>query len=613
MATKAFYVQVINREKLIAYSNAQTLRVSKVYPNRGHIYDRNKSPLAINVQTYSIFTIPRNISKDMNEYKRLAQIVPQLNWEKLRKKVYRRDRYTWLARKVALSDDQVMAVKELPGIYIDAVPKRLYPNHELLSQVLGFVGVDNAGLSGLEYQFNEQLQGEPLVVKYIQDAKGRPVRFEGQQFTTKSGDLILSIDKDLQSVAERALKEAVLEFNGERGGIGVMDAISGEILAMANYPSFDPENVGLSGDGQRKLAFVSDPFEPGSIFKTITIASALENNVVRPDTHYYCERGKFKVGDHWINEAEAEHSYEWLSVSEILQNSSNIGTTKIAFDLNYPRLQKALKDFGIGEKTGIELPAESRGIFNEAVNVSPISLSNISFGQGVAVTGIQMLAAYAAIANGGTHVRPTIVAGKRVEQKRIVSEKTALELTNMLIKVVENGTGVSAQVPPFQIAGKTGTAQRPSSNGGYQGYVASFIGFPVNVNRPFVTLVYVDNPKGKSYYGNIVAAPVFKKVTQYLLYKNKEFNQLAKNNQESLSKIIDSVGTKLSSSRNLGDNIIPNFVGLDKFSASKLSQELKVRISHQGIGIIRSQDPSPGAAVNEQTLVKLYYQPPQYE
>lgn len=617
VAGKAFKVQVLDKEKLITKAKKQFFRERKVYPKRGSIYDRNGNPLAINIQTYSLFTIPKNMDNPKSEYKKLAKIIPELSYDSIIKKVSNRERFTWLGRKMRLTDEQVELVKELPGIYIEAVPKRFYPNHELLSQSLGFVGIDNAGLSGLEYVYDSELRGEPKIMKYIIDRKGRPVRYESTEIGDRAKDIYLTIDKDIQAVAEKALKEAVDEYEAKRGGIGVIDVRTGEILAMANYPSFDPNEPQDYKSELRKLPFVSDPFEPGSTFKILTVASALENNIAKSDTNYYCERGQIKVEGHTISEAESKKQFEWLSVEEIIRHSSNVGTTKIAFDLTFPKLKATLNHFGIGEKTNVELPGESRGIFTEEENVRPLSLSNISFGQGVATTGIQMLSAYATIANGGEFVRPTIIKreeGQEIYKKRVVSESVAKELTRMLVSAVEHGTGGNAKIPYYTIAGKTSTAQRTDETGKYNGYIPGFLGFPVGVNSPFAVYVYVDKPAaGKSYYGNTVAGPVFKKVTQYILYKNKEFSNLASNENFENAKAFDTVQVQHSSTRILGRGEAPNFIGLDKRSANALGDKLQISLSHRGIGVVSKQIPSAGTKIDDGTIVKLIYSPPTYE
>ena len=610
---KAFYIQIVNNKKLIEYSQNQTLRQFKVYPHRGNIVDRNLAPLAINIQTYSIFAMPKYIKDEKKDLTTLSNIVPELTFRTLTKKLHKRTRYTWLARKISLSKKQVAGVKKIKGIYIEAVPKRIYPNNELLSQAIGFVGLDNVGLSGMEYLFDKELRGEAKVVKYLRDAKGRPIKFERVKKNKPSLNLTLSIEKDLQGVAEKALKEAVVYYKALKGGIGIMDSSNGEILAIANYPSYDPNNLKGSKPENRRLSFISDPFEPGSIFKIFTMASALEFKIARPDTNYYCERGSLRIGDHYINEAEAGKKHEWLSVSEILKYSSNIGTTKIAFDLTFPKLKKTIEDFNFGLKTDIEIPGESRGIFNTRKNISPLKLSNISFGQGIATTGVQVLAAYAAIANGGIYYKPTILKREKPPKGlRVLSKQTAEELTAMLIEAVDDGTGQNAKIPYFKIAGKTSTAQKPSKGGGYQGYISGFIGYPVNVDKKFVIYVYIDSPQGRTYYGNAVAAPVFKKVAQYFLYKNKDFNHLSQTKPAS-TKTFDSVKIKHASTRIMKKGQIPNFIGLDKVSSRQLGIKLKLKVVHKGIGVVTSQNPKASSKIDKDTIVKLIYSPPQYD
>lgn len=617
--SKAFYVQVITSKKLIAYSNSQFLRQSTLYPKRGNIYDRNGSPLGLNIQTYSIFTIPKHHKGQMENYKKLTNVVPELKFKNIKKKILKRNRYTWLARKIQLTAKQIELINSIEGIYIEPEPSRFYPNHELLSQTLGFVGVDNVGLSGIEFKYNKELQGEAQVIKYLQDAKGRPIKFTSSsiQKVNKSQDIYLTIEKDLQAVAEKYLRDAVEESMALKGGIGVMDVSSGEILAMANYPTFDPNFLRREDSNHRKLSFVSDPFEPGSIFKIFTVASALENKVVTPKTHYFCEYGKLKIEDYVINEAETHEKFEWLSVTDIIKFSSNVGITKIAFDLTYPTLKKTLLKLGIGRKTGIEIPGESRGIFTAKDNVGPLSLSNISFGQGVAVTGVQILSSFATIANGGIYVRPTIVRNKKgneTSKERIFSEDVAKKLTKMLTKVVDEGTGSNAKIPYFRIAGKTGTAQKPSSAGGYEGYVSGFVGFPVNVEKRFVIFVYVDGPKSKEYYGNDVAAPVFKKVAQYILYKDKKYNNLTFDKSILQKNVVDTVKVKEASWRLMGSGKIPNFIGLDKISSISLARKFGLQLKHSGIGIVTSQSPMAGEEIqDENRAIELKHIPPKYD
>ena len=613
IAVKAFYIQVINKEKLIAYSESQTVRETKVYPKRGYILDRNENPLAINIQQYSLFTFVKDEKNLAIELKKLKAILPRLNTVKILKDAKKRKKFTWIARKINLKKETVEKLKDFNSIFYEVNSSRLYPNHSLMSQIIGFVGIDNHGLSGVEYLFDKELQGEPEMRKYIRDAKGRPIKYKSAKIETKAEDITLSLDKDIQAVLEENLKAGVEKFEATMGGAAVMDAFTGEILAMANYPTFDP-NVSTSGK-KTKLSYITDPFEPGSIFKTLTIASALENNLITEETSYYCERGKYKVGNHYISESDNKHTYEWLTVNDILKYSSNIGTTKIAFDLTYPALKKTLDKFNIGNKTDIEFPGESRGISDKEKNVTPLRLSNISFGQGIATTGVQMLAAYSVFANGGYYVKPTLLKVRdieKVEKKRIISEKTAKRITKMLVAAVEEGTGENAKVKHFTIAGKTSTAQKPSPSGGYEGYISGFIGYPVNVKNRFVVFVYIDNPQKGGYYGSVVAAPIFKNITKNILFKNKSINQIA-NTENVKSNTLDHLHIKYSGNRKFETGIMPNLIGLDKSSISNTLRRLEVDYDQRGFGIAVEQFPSAGTRLLPGSKVKIRFSPPKYD
>ncbi|MBF0361011.1 MAG: PASTA domain-containing protein [Oligoflexia bacterium] len=667
IVSKAFYIQIVANKKLTGYAKNQLLREDIVYPKRGNIYDRNSNPLAINVHTYSIFTVPKADDLNQNEnYKKLSKIIPTLNLNEIKKKTANRNRYTWIIRKIKLTAAQLDKISELENIFVSPEPSRFYPNNELLSQTLGFVGIDNVGLSGVEFKFDKELRGDAKITKYLKDAKGRPIKFEMTKTENDASDIYLSIEKDLQALVEKVLKESVIKNNASKGGIGIMNSETGEILAMANYPTFDPNNPKEGNIEHQKLPFISDPIEPGSILKTLTVISALENKIATPTSSYYCERGQMRVEDHTINEAESHEKFEWLTVNEIIQHSSNVGIIKIAFDVTFPFLKRTLKKFNFGEKTGIEIPGESRGIFVNKENVSPLTLSNISFGQGIAVTGIQILTAYSVIANGGKLVRPTILKindPSKIKPEQIIPPDVAKNVSKMLQLAVEKGTGTNAQLAHFQIAGKTATAQKPDPKGGYDGYLSGFVGFPLNVDidKKFVLFVYIDNPKNGQYYGNAVAAPIFTEVARYMLYENKnpgnnknpnnnkiinsntsnlayealkekykDKNSKAKSNNgnngnDGINGINGVNGINNSNSNNtendiqnrriIGQNKVPNFIGLDKLSALKLAQKTKITIENHGMGLVTSQTPHPGAAINSngKSLIELNYESPRYD
>ena len=619
VVSKAFYIQVVNKQKLLSYAKSQFIREVKEYPNRGNILDRNGSPLAINVHVYNLFTIPKR--KDAEFYqqlKNLSKIVPDLTYGKLKGLVQKRNKYTWLARKVTLSESQLQKIKKLEGIFVESHSERVYPNRELMAQTLGFVGVDNTGLAGIEFGLNKELKGKPQVVKYIRDAKGRPIKYETKSTDLVADDIHLSLDKDVQGALESYLKEAVEYHQAYRGGAGVMDAETGEIIAIANYPTFDPNKAAAYPQESRKLAFVTDPFEPGSIFKTITIASALEQKVARPETKFFCENGKMRVQNHWVSEAESHEKFEWLTVGDILKFSSNVGTTKIAFALKYPKLRQTLDKFKFAQKTGIEVRGESKGIlpYKATDKVRPLSLSNISFGQGVATTAIQMLRAYGVFANGGYLVKPTLIKQEEsqlTKENKIISSTTAESVTRMLTKAVSDGTGTNAIIPHYEIAGKTGTAQRVSPRGGYEGYIASFVGFPVNVNKKFVVLAYIDHPKANGYYGNAVAAPIVKKITQYILYKKKDFAQFAKYDEKSNKLNMDTVQSQQSAVQKVfAQGLVPSFIGLDKSSALRMAENRNIKLSMNGFGVVIKQSIEPGTPQTDELVVRLQFEAPTY-
>jgi cell division protein FtsI (penicillin-binding protein 3) len=414
------------------------------------------------------------------------------------------------------------------------------------------------------------------------------------------------------------LKEAVDFHKAFRGGAGVMDAETGEILAIANYPTFDPNIATTYPQEQRKMAFVTDPFEPGSIFKTITIASALEHKVAKPETRFFCEGGKMKVQNHWVSEAETHEKFEWLTVSDILKLSSNVGVTKIAFNLKYPKLRQSMDKFQFGQKTGIEIRGESKGIltYKATDKVQPLSLSNISFGQGVATTAIQMLRSYAAIANGGYLVKPTLIkneTGQLTPENKIISEKTAASITKMLVSAVNDGTGTSAIIPHYEMAGKTGTAQRVAARGGYEGYIGSFVGFPVNVNKKFVVMAYIDHPRANGYYGGATAAPIVKKITQYILYKKKGFAQFAKYDAKSNKVNMDTIQSQQASTQKVfAPGHMPNFVGLDKSSAIQLAADRTIVIETNGFGVVTKQSVPAGTPLAGNSNLRLHFEAPTY-
>lgn len=612
---KAFYIQVVNRERLLAYSQSQVIKKEIIHPRRGNIYDRNGAPLAINVPAYDLFIMPQEEDMTADGIKKLVETIPELDYNDIRNKVITRNKFTWIARKVRLKSEQLESLKTIKGLNIDETVKRYYPNEELLSQAMGFVGTDNIGLSGLEYSLNEKLKGKKKEIKYYKDAKGRAIKHESREFEETNEDVYLSIEKDIQIILEQALKESIVKHKADLGGAAVLDADTGEILAIANYPTFNPNSFGNSKEKERKLSFVTDPFEPGSVFKLFTVASALSNSIVQPSSVFYCEKGKYTIGKHVIREADTVKKHEWLSVSDIIKYSSNIGTTKIAFDLGFDKLKETLTSFNIGMKTGIELPAESNGIFTKDDKVSKIRLSNVSFGQGIATTAIQILSAYGALANGGYYIKPTILRREiKPEKNEILTTKVFSELKDMLIEAVESGTGQRARIASFDIGGKTSTAQRASSTGGYEGYIPGFVGISYNSDKRYVVYVYVENPTEGGYYGNTVAVPVVKKIMEYILFKNANKNQIAEIKVDKVNQFEKNI-TPVNTPKifKFKKGVMPNLEGLDRQSLEDFSIKNDFKMTIKGFGLVRSQYPKAGEKLNENASIIVELAPPSYD
>lgn len=607
---RSFYLQVYNSQELIKYADNQFVRAAKLYPQRGQILDRELVPFAVNVQKFDVYAMPQ----DMKNYRQIYQVckvISDLNCTELYKKITARKKFTWITREAKLTAKQLTILKNIDGVYVDDRFSRYYPHKQVAAALIGHVNLDLEGSAGIEYSFDHDLKGAPKNIKYFKDAKGRPVKMDSVQFNGKGQDIVLSIDHELQAMAEKYLSEGVQQVRGKSGGAIVMNPETGEILAMANVPSFDPNNYGDYNPQTRKLSILTDPFEPGSTFKIFTIAAALEEKIINPESKFFCENGKMQIGRRVISEA-AGHKYGWMTVSDIFKHSSNIGTTKIAMELGYAKLHDFIKKLNFGNPTGIEIKGESKGIYKEINKPSLIHLSNISFGQGIATTPLQMVTAYSAIANDGVMIRPTILRvddKNQLEKKRVMRLDTAHKLQKMLIHVVDTGSGSNAKISQFDIAGKTSTAQKVGADGKYSGIIAGFIGFPLNLDKKIVVYVYVDEPQEKK-YGNEVAAPIFQKIMSYFLYKSKDVSptRLAKD-----EVVTDEVKRQQASFVRVKDpGTVPNFLGLDKMSAIELGALHNIEIEIKGSGVVEKQTPEAFTTLKAKGKVVLTFSYPEY-
>ena len=531
------HLQIVERSRLAARAERQQEQVLILEPKRGTILDRRGRELAVTVDVDSVYGVPSSVDNPRELAARLSSILRE-DRRQLERKLAGDRKFVWLSRKV----DPLKAakVKELDSdeIRLRSEMRRFYPKKSLAGPLLGFTNIDNMGLEGVERAYDKILRGTNGWVLAEKDARGRMVFPGGPGFQFKmpkpGSDLILTIDEVIQHIVEKEL-DAVLVSSHAKGGVCiVMDPHTGEVLAMSvrtngsGRRAFNPNDPQTYKPGEWRNRAVTDAFEPGSIFKPILAAAALEERVVHPLERFDCRGGKIQLADRTIRDAE-EHGI--LTFTDVIAESSNVGTIKVALRLGKDRFYKYVTAFGFGRKTGIDLPGEIPGLLRDVRSWSGVSLGEIAIGQEIGVTPLQVAVAYSALANGGTLMTPYVVseivdregkAGQKFTPHplgRVISPETCAKVNAMLQRVVESGTGQKARVTGYRTAGKTGTAQKVDhKTGSYsrKEYVSSFVGFvPASAPR-LVIVVMVDTPEGVI-YGGSVAAPMFKAVAEQSL------------------------------------------------------------------------------------------------
>ena len=520
----SLYVQVIKGNTLKKRARSQHWKLERLVGKRGDILSRDGEILAKSILVKSVFASPKNMTKmeKMNAIKSLSKILKESRrylWSKLNSN----RSFVWIKRKI--DDETVYKIKELslPGIYLTEEAKRIYPKGSMLGQLIGFVGVDNKGLEGLEYKFDKYLSGEKKEFWVLKDALNHTL-FAPDQLdeSTKGKDLVLTIDTTIQAITERALMRSVEDFSARYGMALVVEVESGEILAWAQYPFFNPNRYEIYSPSVWKNRIAIDEFEPGSTIKPLLIASAIEKGVCDTNSVFFCENGRWRFCNHIINDT---HKYGWLTVEKIVRYSSNICSGKIALKLGKKSYYEYLKKLGFGQKTSVPVPGQSDGFLEKYTKWTDIDLVAKGFGQGLSVTLLQLAKAYLCIANKGV-LKPLVLIKKPHQQKeppkRIFSESTSKKILSMLMGVVEfDGTGRLAKIKGIKIGGKTGTAQKATKWGYTNKYVASFVALVPALNPKYLIAVVVDEPK-KAHYGGVVAAPVARYIAKELTVAEKE-------------------------------------------------------------------------------------------
>lgn len=526
---RLYQLQVARYDHYAAKAERQQQRVVKLDPPRGTIYDAQGRELAVSVQVDSAYAVPPQVEDPVETARQIAKVVPEVDVRKLARQLAQDREFVWIARKLDPPVAAALRDLELPGLYFLPESKRYYPMRELAAQVLGYVGTDNHGLAGLELLYDERVAGKPGVRTVLRDARRGTVVSPDLSFADPEPgeDLHLTLDAAIQHIVERELARAVEERGATRGSAVFLDPATGAVLAMATYPAFDPNHFGEFTPARWRNRVTMDVYEPGSTFKVITAAAAIESGKVKPEDVFDCEMGGIVLLDRRIRDHKP---FGRLSFAEVLAKSSNVGVIKAALLVGDEGMYRTITGFGFGRPTGIDLPGESSGIVHPLRKWGPLDKAYVSFGQGISVTPLQLAAAVAAIANEGTLLQPHVVAatGRGDEIRRCHAKpqvvghplrpETARTVKAMMEGVVAGGSGRSAAVAGYRMGGKTGTAQIPVA-GGYSrnSYLPSFVGF-APVDRPrIVGVVAVAEPRGFAYHGSQVAAPVFGAVARQLL------------------------------------------------------------------------------------------------
>ena len=511
---RAFWLQAVRAQPLDRMAKGQHDVTVDVPAARGSILDRHGVELAIGQQAITVYANPRHIA-DPRATAIAAGRALHIDPDKLYGKLADRSRgFVYVARKADPKRANALKALHLTGLGFYPEERRVYPQGSVGSHVLGFAGVDNHGLAGLELALDKKLAGRDGRQTVVRDGLGRTIDVVSAVSPVEGRDVRLTVDATLQANAQSVLQRAVRHWGARAASAVVLDPRTGEVLAMASEPGFDANRFSQTDKDTQRNRAVTDTYEPGSTLKVVTVAGALSENLVAPSTSFSLQPS-IHVADRVIHEAHRTRT-EQMTVAEILSRSSNVGTITLAALLGRDRLESWIARFGFGKKTGIDFPGETAGIL--PFYWSGSTIGTLPIGHGIAVTPVQMAAAYAAVANRGVWLRPHLIADHHVNRRRVTSRHVADQLMSMLRDVVIEGTGTEAEVEGYQVAGKTGTAAKPDPRGGYSTsrYVASFVGVVPASNPRLVVLVTVDEPHG-AIWGGVVAAPAFQEIARFAL------------------------------------------------------------------------------------------------
>jgi cell division protein FtsI (penicillin-binding protein 3) len=651
VSARLVYLQVSQHQGLATRARQQQQNAIETSPRRGDLLDRQGRELARSVQTVSLFVDPDGLSADQLQCTAsgLAQALGGKESElfkELQDAQNDKKRFVSIARRLDADKANPIVAAKLPGLNAVLEPKRFYPNGSLASHVLGFVGSDGQGLAGLEQVYNTKITGEPGQLFIEKDAIGRP--YESYEVAAKQGQtVVLTIDQSIQYEVERALQGAVERTHAKSGSAIVLDPRSGEILALANAPSFDPNAVAASPADNRRNWALQNVYEPGSTFKIVAYSAAIEKKLAKPDDKIDCQMGAITVAGRVVHDHKP---FGTLTLSEALAKSSNVAAIKLGMRVGDAGMYDFMTRFGFGSKTGVELPGETGGILRKLERWQPSSIGSLAMGQEVGVTPVQMVAAFGALANDGVRIAPHLVREIRnsdggvvysaqPEQRRVVSAETAIALRGMLEGVTLNGTAKKAQLDGYSAAGKTGTAQKidpKTKTYSSTKFIGSFVGFAPVSNPQVVIIVVMDEPAG-SYHGGDVAAPVFREIAEQILpgmgvmpdielksvptliaqadanpeatAKAREDQQKSEQERKATMPTVDSNGNRSSEVVYAGSKnramLMPDLRGRSVRDVARACFELGLHLEARGEGRVLRQKPSAGSEVNTGQVVYI--------
>ena len=634
------HLHTVRGPKLAAMAERQHKSKILIPAKRGTIMDRHGTPLAVSVLVPSVVADPLLVGGRAAAVKAADGIAPllQLDRRKLARKLASKRRFAWIKRRVnPVLARRVMALK-LPGIRLEQEPKRFYPNNGLGGVVVGFAGSDGQGLEGIELSMDRYLRGNPVELRAHRDARRRAILHEGPEPGKALGNTVeLALDRYIQHEAEQAIAAAAKSVRPKTGWVGVvvLDPATGDVLAMANAPSYNPNRFAKYPKDRWRNRTVTDTFEPGSTMKVFSVGAAMRAGVIRPRDRFHCENGAWRVSRHTLHDS---HGYGILDVAGIIKKSSNIGTAKIAYRLGKVRLIEGLKRFGFAQRTGVGISGERAGVLRSPKRISKIGVATTAFGQGMTATIMQLAQGLTALANDGMMMTPRLVRrikdpkGGTVKQyltegRRVLTPDMALELRKMMAAVTEEGgTGTNAAMDRYTVAGKTGTAQKvdPVLRAySPELWVSSFIGMVPAIQPRLIIAVVVNEPAGKKYYGGDVAAPVFKRIAErslgYLGVTPDKASKPTKKKGKKKSATAKAASRPVkppppplpgrTSPVEVGAIKVPDFKGMSIVEVLTRARELGLKVEATGSGTAVSQTPKPGPG-SPRAVVRVRFSPP---